>query len=145
MRPLLLAAALILAPAAIAQEAAPGTDVERVTLAPGESASFTLAPGKDHQLLRSAAPGAKGAVTVRYEAAGSVSTVTATSKAGHPMTFTVLADPDGNGGFEPAGEIQLPGDGTPATRSWPITLGTINIGDFVGGPHGQEGHPPSGE
>jgi hypothetical protein len=145
MRPLLLATALMLAPATLAQEVPPDANVERVTLQPGESASFTLAPGISHQLLRSAAPDAKGAITVRYESAGGQATVTATSRTGYTTTFTVLADPDGNGGFEPAGEIALPGDGTPAVRSWPQPLGTINIGDFKGGPHGHEGHPQSGD
>lgn len=127
-----------------AQEVPPGTDVERVTLAPGESTSFTLAPGFDHQLLKSAPPNARGAITIRYEVAGGRSTVTATSRTGHPLRFTVLADPDGNGGFQAAGEVDLPGDGTPVSKSWPGSLGTINVGDFAGGPHGGQGHPPSG-
>lgn len=143
---LFLPAALLLAPLALhAQEAPADTDVERVTLNPGESASFVLARGYDHQLLRRASPSAKGAITVTYQVAGGEAKVTAVSRTGYPTTFTVLADPDGNGGFGPAGEIQLPGDGTPATRSWPGTLGTINIGDFLGGPHGTHDHKPSGD
>ncbi|MEI9853070.1 MAG: hypothetical protein WDN24_21995 [Sphingomonas sp.] len=148
MRHFLFAAAMLIAAPALpatAQEAPAGTDVERVTLAPGESASFTLARGFDHQLLRRAAPGAKGAITVRYTVAGGQSTITATSGTGYATTFTVLADPDGNGGFNPAGEIALPGDGTPAARTWPGSLGTINVGDFTGGPHGDHDHKPSGE
>lgn len=145
MRLLTLAAALLLAPAALAQEAPPDTDVERITLAPGERASFTLAKGFDHQLLRRAAPDAKGAITVSYEVAGGQSVLTAVSRAGHPLAFTVLADPDGNGGFSPAGKVALPGDGTPTTRSWPGSLGTINIGDFEGGPHGDHDHQGSGD
>jgi hypothetical protein len=143
---LLLAPALLLAPlAAYAQDVPAGTDVERVTLAPGESASFTLAPGFDHQLLQKAAPGAKGAITIRYEASGGQSRITAVSHTGYATHFTVLADPDGNGGFEPAGDIDLPGDGTPATRAWPGALGTVNVGDFAGGPHGTHDHKPSGD
>lgn len=130
----LLAAALLglCALPAQAQEAPPGTDVESVALEPGQSSSFRLAPGFSHQLLQSAAPGSKGAITVRYEVAGGRSTVTATSLAGRPLRFTVLADPDGNGGFQPMGTIDLPGDGKPVSRSWPGALGTINVGDFTG-------------
>jgi hypothetical protein len=65
-----------------------------------------------------------------------VSRLVATSHAGHPLTFSVLADPDGNGGFSAMGEISLPGDGTPILRSWPGSLGTINVGSFVGRPPG---------
>jgi hypothetical protein len=143
MRLALLAAALLLT-AAHGQEAPPGTDVERVTLAPGQSASFTLAQGFDHQLLRTAAPDAKGAITVRYEVAGGQSTVTAVSRTGYATLFSVLADPDGNGGYTPVGKISLPGDGTPASRSWPGPLGTINIGNFEGGPQGGLQRPASG-
>lgn len=143
---LLLAPALLLLPlAAHAQSAPPGTAIERVTLAPGESASFTLAPGFDHQLLQKAAPSARSAITIRYESAGGQSRIVAVSHTGYATSFTVLADPDGNGGFEPAGDIQLPGDGTPATRAWPGALGTVNVGDFLGGPHGSHEHKPSGD
>lgn len=124
-------AALSFTPAALpAQEVAPGVQVERVTLQPGESASFTLAPGFTHQLLRRAAPDAAGAITVRYEVAGGRSTVSATSRAGRRLVFSVLADPDGNGGFSGMGEIVVAGDGTPAARSWPGALGPVNVGDF---------------
>jgi hypothetical protein len=119
--------------------------VERIGLAPGESASFTLAPGREHQLLQRAAPNAAGAITIRYEAAGGRSIVAATSRTGYATVFTILADPDGDGGFAPVGEINLPGDGSAATRSWPGALGAINVGDFVGGPHGTATHVPSGE
>ena len=137
--PLALAALIAAMPAA-SQE----FDVERVTLQPGQTASFTLAPGFDHQLLVAAEPTAKGAITVRYDVAGGQATVTATSRTGHATRFSVLADPDGNGGFQPAGDIDLPGDGSAVARSWPGTLGTINIGDFTGGPHGDHGHEASG-
>lgn len=143
---LLLAVALAVAPVAIAAaQTPPGTDVERVTLAPGQSASFTLAPGFDHQLLLAASPTDKGAITIRYEVANGQSTITATSRLGRATTFTVLADPDGNGGFQSMGEVALPGDGNPVTRAWPGNLGTINIGDFTGGPHGTHDHKASAE
>lgn len=108
-----------------------GMDVESITLRPGEAVSFTLAEGFNHQLLRRSEPSAPGAISVGYEVTGNVSRVTATSRTGHALTFRVLADPDGNGGFSPAGEIALPGDGTPAVRDWPGSLGTISIGSFV--------------
>lgn len=135
--------AIMLAATLSAQDVAPGTQVERIALRPGQSASFTLAPGFEHQLLRRAAPNARGAITIRYQVAGGQSTVTAISHAGRALTFSVLADPDGNGGFSGMGEIQLPGDGTPARRSWAGSLGTINVGGFVGGPHGDNPHRPA--
>lgn len=142
----LLAIALVIAaPLVAAQEAPPGTAVERVTLHPGDTASFTLAPGKDHQLLNAAAPSAKGAITIRYEVMGGQSVITAVSHTGYATMFTVLADPDGDGGFTPAGDVPLPGDGSTVSRSWPASLGTVNVGDFAGGPHGTETHAPSGE
>jgi hypothetical protein len=137
MRSLILVA-LVLAPAALlAQDIpVPGTDVERIGLQPGESASFTLASGNAHQLLHRAAPNARGAITISYRAAGGQSTISAVSHTGYATSFSVLADPDGNGGFEPAGSIDLPGDGRTVTRSWPAPLGAINVGHFVGGPRG---------
>ena len=138
---LILAAALLVTPLAVlAQETPPGTDVERVTLAPGQSASFTLAQGYSHQLLRAAAPTAKGAITVRYQVSGGHATLVATSHTGYPTKFDVLADPDGTGGFKPAGDVALPGDGSVVTQDWPGTLGTINIGNFQGGPQGGAPH-----
>lgn len=149
LRLLPFAALALLTPAALpAQEPGPGTAVERVTLRPGDEASFTLAPGKDHQLLSAAPSSAKGAITIRYAitpAGGSQ--VVATSHAGVDMTFTVLADPDGPGpqGFAPAGDVPLPGNGSTVTRNWPNALGVINVGDFVGGPHGDHPHVASGD
>jgi hypothetical protein len=145
MRTILAAALLALPLAAQAQVAPPGTAVERVTLSPGQSASFTLAPGKDHQLLNSAAPDSKGAITIKYEEVDGRATISAVSKTGYETSFTVLVDPDGDGGFEPAGDIKLAGDGTAAARSWPAPLGKVNVGDFLGGPHGTEDHKPSGD
>ena len=135
--------AIMLAALLAAQDVAPGTQVERITLRPGQSASFTLAPGYEHQLLRRARPNARGAITIRYEVAGGQSTIVAVSRVGRPLTFSVLADPDGNGGFSGMGDVQLPGDGTPARRSWPGALGPVNVGGFVGGPHGDHPHRPA--
>jgi hypothetical protein len=149
MRSLAYAAILLLASAPLAAQQSPSDTanitVERIGLQPGQSASFTLAPGIEHQLLQRAAANAAGAITIRYEAAGGQSTVTATSRTGYATVFTILADPDGDGGFAPAGEIELPGDGSATSRSWPGALGPINVGDFVGGPHGTHPHVPSGE
>ena len=134
----LIAAAFLLVPAALAAQdiPIPGVEVERISLQPGESASFTLASGNAHQLLHRAAPNARGAITISYQVAGSQSTISAVSHTGYPTRFNILADPDGNGGFEPEGEMDLPGDGRTVTRTWPAALGAINIGHFVGGPGG---------
>jgi hypothetical protein len=134
----LIAAALFLTPVALAAqtEPPPGTDVERIGLQPGESASFTLASGNEHQLLHRAAPNARGTITVSYSFAGGQSTISAVSHTGYATSFSVLADPNGNGGYVPEGSIDLPGDGRTVTRTWPNALGAINVGHFVGGPRG---------
>jgi len=137
MRNLILAA-LALAPAVLAAQdiPIPGVEVERIGLRPGESASFTLASGNAHQLLHRASPNARGAITIGYQVAGGQSTISAVSHTGYPTRFNILADPDGDGGFAPEGEIDLPGDGRTVTRTWPGALGAINVGHFVGGPDG---------
>ena len=137
---LLLAAVPVVASAQ--QNELPGTDVavERVTMHPGETASFTLEAGKDHQLLRAAEPGAKNAITIRYDADASRSTVTATSRTGYETVFSILADRDGTGAFAPAGEVRLPGNGQATARVFNGRLGTINLGSFAGGPHGDHPH-----
>jgi hypothetical protein len=134
----LIFAALILAPTALVaqDEPPPGTDVERIGLQPGESASFTLASGNEHQLLHRAAANAHGAITISYSVAGGQSTISAVSHTGYPTRFSVLADPNGNGGFVPEGSIDLPGDGRTVSRNWPGALGAVNVGHFVGGPRG---------
>lgn len=140
-------AALLLPAALLAQTVAPppGIGVDRITLHPGETRAFTLSPGTAHQLLVPADPAAAKAITVRYEVTGGTSRITATSRIGYTVGFTVLADPDGDGGFKPAGDVaNLAGNGTAVVRDWPGNLGTINVGDFVGGPHGDHPHRVSG-
>jgi hypothetical protein len=121
------------APPAASESGTTGSDaeVESLTLRPGEVASFTLAQGGSHQLLRRAAADAAGAITIRYESNGGASTIIASSRTGYPLTFSVLADPDGNGGFSPVGEVALPGDGTPARLSRNGVLGAISVGSFT--------------
>jgi hypothetical protein len=134
----LIAAALVLAPAALAAQdiPIPGTDVERIGLQPGESASFTLASGNEHQLLHRAPANARGAITISYHVDGGQSAISAVSHTGYATRFSVLADPDGDGGFQPEGSIDLPGNGRTVTRTWPGALGAINVGHFEGGPRG---------
>ena len=134
----LIVAALVLTPAALAAQdiPIPGVEVERIGLQPGESASFTLASGNEHQLLHRAAANARGAITISYRIAGGQSTISAVSHTGYPTRFNILADPDGDGGFAPEGEMDLPGDGRTVIRTWPGALGAINVGHFVGGSGG---------
>ena len=138
----LIFAALLLAPAVLAAQdiPIPGTDVERIGLQPGEGASFTLASGNQHQLLHRAAANARGAITISYQVAGGQSTISAVSHTGYATSFDILADPHGNGGYQPEGTMDLPGDGHVVTRSWPGSLGAINVGHFVGGPGGMNPH-----
>lgn len=141
-------AALFLPAVALAQsEEPPGIGVDRITLNPGETKAFTLAPGKSHQLLVPTNPDhpASGAIIVHYETNDGGSHITVRSTTGYPLGFSVLADRDGDGGFEPAGDLaNVAGDGIPVRRDWPGHLGTINVGDFVGGPHGDKPHDAAG-
>ncbi len=132
----------------VAQEVPPpGVGVDRIALAPGETKAFTLAPGHDHQLLLPTDPArpAPKAIVVHYSADASGSTIRVESKLGYPTGFSVLADPDGDGGFAPAGDVvDVPGDGRSVSRTWPMPLGRINVGGFTG-PHGDHEHAPAGE
>ena len=92
-------------------------------------------------MLHRAAANARGAITISYSVAGGQSTISAVSHTGYATRFSVLADPNGNGGFEPEGSIDLPGDGQTVTRTWPGALGAINVGHFVGG---RADEPPIG-
>jgi hypothetical protein len=120
--------------AAYAQDASsppppPGIGVETIGLRPGESKSFVLRPGTNHTLLVPAAPTDQGAVTVSYTDQNGRSVVTATSNAG-PLTFDVLADPDGDGGYERAGQITAPTAGKMVVQQYNRDLGAITVGDF---------------
>jgi hypothetical protein len=143
-------AALLLPAMALAQsvEPPPGIGVDRVTLNPGETKAFTLAPGKSHQLLVPTDPDhpASGAIIVHYETNDGGSHITVRSLTGYPLGFSVLADRDGDGGFEPVADLaNVAGDGSPVRRDWRGNLGTINVGDFVGAPPGDKPHDaPSG-
>lgn len=137
----LFLAALIAAPA-LAQQAPPIVDgkpevppsapvaVGRVTMAPGDVKAFRITPGAHHVLLVPTTPDSQGAMTLRYSADGGQSTLAAVNRTGRPLRFTILSDPNNSGGFQPAGAMMAPGDGTAATRSWPTMLGTINVGGF---------------
>jgi hypothetical protein len=137
----LFLAVLIAAPA-LAQQTPPDVNratetpppapvgVERASLSPGDVKAFRLAPGTNHQLLVPVTSEAPGAITISYRADGGQSTIVAINRTGHPLRFTVLADPGGNGGFQPAGAMAASGDGRPASRTWPNALGRINVGDF---------------
>jgi hypothetical protein len=105
--------------------------VESLILRPGDVVSFTLAQGASHQLLRRVSADAPGAITIRYENSGGTSTITARSRTGYALTFSVLADPDGNGGYSPVGEVALTGDGTPARLSRNGALGAVSVGSFT--------------
>ena len=87
-------------------------------------------------MLHRAPANARGAITISYSVAGGQSTISAVSHTGYATSFSVLADPVGNGGYVPEGSIDLPGDGRTVTRTWPTALGAINVGHFVGGPRG---------
>ncbi|MDO7841637.1 hypothetical protein [Sphingomonas immobilis] len=141
MRHSLIAAALLLASPAFAQQVdkgpPPGVHVESIALSPGETRAFTLAQGGSHQLLRDTDPAkpAPKAISVTYKVEGGWSFVSVTSWTGYPTTAAVLAD-HGDGGFSQVGSIASPGDGSTVVQRWQGALGKITIGKFDGGPEG---------
>lgn len=134
MRLHFLAVALALLPAAaIAQEEttpAPDVAVETIGLKPGEARTFVLRPGGHHQLLVPAAIDDPGAISVTYTDSAGKSAITVTSASG-PMTYKVLSDPTGSGGYVDAGTFTMRGNGTATTETFDRDLGAIVIGEFT--------------
>lgn len=138
MRRLLLTLALLpaaaVAQAAIAQvdTAPPPPDVavETIGLNPGEARTFVLRPGGHHQLLVPAAVDDQGAITVTYTDSGGKSTITVASSLA-PMTYRVLSDPTGKGGYVDAGTFTMHGNGTTTTETFDQSLGAITVGEFT--------------
>jgi len=134
MRLLLLTLALLPA-TAIAQDApsappALGVAVETVGLNPGEAKTFVLRPGGHHQLLVPAAVDDQGAITVSYTDNGGKSAITVTSGLA-PMTYKVLSDPNGSGGYVQAGTFTMRGNGNATTETFDHSLGAITVGEFT--------------
>lgn len=134
MRLHFLAVALALLPsAAIAQEETtppPDVAVETIGLKPGEARTFVLRPGGHHQLLVPAAIDDPGAISVTYTDSAGKSAITVTSASG-PMTYKVLSDPTGSGGYVDAGTFTMRGNGTATTETFDRDLGAIVIGQFT--------------
>lgn len=134
MRLLFLALAL-LPVAAIAQDnpsppPSDGVGVETVGLNPGEAKTFVLRPGGHHQLLVPAAIDDPGAISVTYTDSAGKSVITVTSALG-PMTYKILSDPAGSGGYVNAGTFTMRGNGTATTETFNRDLGAIVIGEFT--------------
>lgn len=134
MRLLLLTLAL-LPVAAIAQDnTSPpppdGVGVETIGLNPGEAKTFVLRPGGHHQLLVPAAIDDPGAISVTYTDSAGKSVITVTSALG-PMTYKVLSDPTGSGGYVDAGTFTMRGNGTATTETFNRDLGAIVVGEFT--------------
>jgi hypothetical protein len=106
-----------------------GIGVETVGLNPGEAKSFVLRPGKNHQLLVPAAIDDTGAISVTYTNSAGKSAITVTSALG-PMTYKILSDPTGSGGYVDAGTFTMRGNGTATTETFNRDLGAIVVGEF---------------
>jgi hypothetical protein len=134
MRLLLLTLALVPLAAAAQDNTSPpppdGVGVETVGLNPGEAKTFVLRPGGHHQLLVPAAVDDPGAITVTYTKSGGKSVLTVTSASG-PMTYKVLSDPTGSGGYVGAGTFTMRGNGTATTETFNRDLGAITVGEFT--------------
>lgn len=107
----------------------PGVAVETFGLNPGEAKTFVLRPGGHHQLLVPAAIDDPGAISVTYTDNAGKSAITVTSALG-PMTYKVLSDPTGSGGYVDAGTFTMRGNGNATTETFNRDLGAIVIGEF---------------
>lgn len=107
-----------------------GIGVETVGLNPGEAKSFVLRPGKNHQLLVPAAIDDTGAISVSYTDSAGKSAITVTSALG-PMTYKILSDPTGSGGYVEAGTFTMRGNGNATTETFDRKLGAITVGEFT--------------
>lgn len=107
----------------------PGVAVETIGLNPGEAKTFVLRPGGHHQLLVPAAIDDPGAISVTYTDNAGKSAITVTSALG-PMTYKVLSDPTGSGGYVDAGTFTMRGNGNATTETFNRDLGAIVIGEF---------------
>jgi hypothetical protein len=131
----LLSLTLVLVPLAAAAQDNPtppppdGVGVETVGLNPGESRTFVLRPGGHHQLLVPAAIDDPGAISVAYTDSAGKSAITVTSASG-PMTYKILSDPTGSGGYVDAGTFTMRGNGTGTTETFDHNLGAIVVGEF---------------
>jgi hypothetical protein len=134
MRLLFLTLALVPLAAAAQDNTSPpppdGVGVETVGLNPGEAKTFVLRPGGHHQLLVPAAIDDPGAISVTYTDSGGKSVLTVTSASG-PMTYKVLSDPTGSGGYVGAGTFTMRGNGTATTETFNRDLGAITVGEFT--------------
>ncbi|MGN6278849.1 MAG: hypothetical protein ACTHM8_09030, partial [Sphingomonas sp.] len=74
--------------------------------------------------------GDKGAISVTYTDAAGKSAITVTSDLG-PMTYKVLSDPTGSGGYVEAGTFTARGNGTATTETFNHDLGAITVGEFT--------------
>lgn len=107
----------------------PGVAVETIGLNPGEAKTFVLRPGGHHQLLVPAAIDDPGAISVTYTDSAGKSAITVTSALGS-MTYKVLSDPTGSGGYVDAGTFTMRGNGNATTETFNRDLGAIVIGEF---------------
>lgn len=134
MRLLFLALALLPVAATAQDNPSPpppdSVGVETVGLNPGEAKTFVLRPGGHHQLLVPAAIDDPGAISVTYTDNAGKSVITVTSALG-PMTYKVLSDPTGSGGYVNAGTFTMRGNGTATTETFNRDLGAIVIGEFT--------------
>lgn len=114
-----------------------GVEVERVELAPGDSVVFAFTPGKVHQLLKMKAQG-EAAMAHKLgtdEVRATVKTDAGTPKlvvengTANDLTFTMLTDFDGNGGFTGEHSMTVSAKGS-VTHPYEKTIAMVNIGNF---------------
>ena len=114
-----------------------GVEVERVELAPGDSVVFAFAPGKVHQLLKMKA---QGEAAMAHKLGADEVRATVKTDSGMPklvvengtdndMTFTMLTDFDGDGGFVGEHSMTVNAKGS-VTHPYEKTIAMVNIGNF---------------
>ncbi|MGF1549342.1 MAG: hypothetical protein ACFBQW_02235 [Sphingomonadaceae bacterium] len=150
MRKYVAAMAAMAMPAALAAQAvAPGNEVDRVSLSPGDAVLFAIVEGEDHQILKVRAEGEAarnaalrdGEIRLAFSYDGKQSKLLMENGLGYPVTFDTLADRSGNGGFKGLGEATVPADANGVVGTWTFPIATLNVGHFEQAPHGKRKHP----
>ena len=137
-------AALLLSPVAIAAQsgvpAPAGVEVENVTVTPGQSITFTMSKGFNHQLLRIRKNQKKlGNNDMRVSLSGDAAASVLTVENGGNVTrnYQVMADYSGNGGFQSVTAQQVAANGS-QTYQFDRSVTTVNVGYFRPGPQGKQ-------
>lgn len=144
----ILAAALLFAAPAAAQEVGADMEVDSIRLVPGDAVVFGFGEGFDHQLLlvrhrgeaARTAPLGPDEVRALLDAGDGASALTIENGTGETLYFDALVDRSGRGGFGSAPTAAVPPGERIVAGDWDFAPAAVVIGEFSYGPHGDHAH-----